>query len=76
MPGIRVESAATNFVFVRLVDGAPLTPQELIEKLQSEYNIVVRAYPGVPDKFRLVVHYWITRERVQTMIEAMKQLLA
>jgi threonine aldolase len=66
----------TNFVMFDLLESAPLSPEELVRRLQAEYNILMRPYPGFKRTFRAVTHYWITPERVQETVNAMRALLA
>jgi threonine aldolase len=73
--GITVMSQHTNFVFLWLEDDAPLTPAAFEDKLR-ENNIIVRAYPGYANKFRFVLHYWITRERAEYIVQTVRDLLA
>jgi len=75
VPGIEVMSNDTNFVFFWLNEDAKLTPKELSQQLDEQYKIKLSPYPGFERKFRCVTHYWITAERVDTVIEAMKTLL-
>lgn len=74
--GVRVQSCATNFVFFELLPDAKITPSEFMHRLQTEYNILMRPYPGFTHVFRCVMHYWITTERVHTVIEAIKTVLS
>lgn len=73
--GVRVMSQHTNFVFFWLEEDAKLTPDEFAAKMR-EHNIILSPYPGYKRKFRCVMHYWITRERVNTVVETMKTVLA
>jgi threonine aldolase len=66
----------TNFVMFDLLESAPLSPDELVQRLQQDYNILMRPYPGFKRTFRAVTHYWITPERVQQTVNAMRALLA
>ncbi len=75
IPGVTVVSAATNFVFFLLEAEAKLTP-DAFKAAIAEHDILVNPYPGYRRKFRCVTHYWITRERVDAVIEAMKTVLA
>jgi len=52
-----------------------LTPDELTEKLHANYNIYVSPNSSDRHRFRCLTHYWITRERVDQVIEAMRTLL-
>jgi hypothetical protein len=47
-----------------------------VRRLQQEHNILMRPYPGFKRTFRAVTHYWITPERVQETVSAMRTLLA
>ncbi|MEL6525264.1 MAG: GntG family PLP-dependent aldolase, partial [Chloroflexota bacterium] len=75
VPHLRVVSQHTNFVMLWLEDDAPITPDEFSAKLK-EHNILVNPYPGFKRKFRFVMHYWITPERVDTIIKAVKSVFA
>lgn len=75
VPHIRVMSQHTNFVMLWLEEDAPITPSEFSEKL-VEHNILANPYPGYKRKFRFVMHYWITRERVDAIVKAVKTILA
>jgi len=73
--GIRVVSQNTNFVMIWLEEDAKIQPDEFKAKL-LEHNILANPYPGFKRKFRFVMHYWITRERVDTIVKAVKTILA
>lgn len=75
IPGIKVLSQATNFTFFWLNEDAKLSPAEFQAALK-ERGILFSPYPGYERKFRCVTHYWITPERVNTVVEAVKQVLA
>jgi len=72
--GVKVMSQNTNFVFFWLEETAKLNPAEFCTRMK-EYNILLSPYPGYERKFRAVLHYWITRERVDEVIAAMKKVL-
>ncbi|MCU0465048.1 MAG: low-specificity L-threonine aldolase [Anaerolineae bacterium] len=78
LPHLRVDLSRikTNFVFFDLLESAPLTPDELVTRLESDYDILMRPYPGFKATFRAVTHYWITPERIQSTVEAMRALLS
>ena len=75
IPGLTVNSQSTNFVYLQLNNDAKLTPQQFKAALR-EQDIIINSYPGAEDKFRLVMHYWITRERVETVAATMREVLA
>lgn len=66
----------TNFVFFDLLESAPITPEALVQCLYEDYQIRLSPYPGYQRTFRAVTHYWITEERVQTVISALRDILA
>ncbi len=75
IPGLRVMSHATNFVFFWLEEDAKLSPAQFQAALK-EHDILLSPYPGFERKFRCVTHYWITPERIQTVVDTVKQVLA
>ncbi len=74
VPGVRVMSQHTSFVFFWLEETAKLSPLEFSTRMR-EHNILLSPYPGFERKFRAVLHYWITRERIDAVITAMKTVL-
>lgn len=72
---ITVRSNHTNFVFFDLHPEAPLTPDALIKKLNADYDIVLRLYPGYTHTFRIVTHYWITETHAHRFVSALKEIL-
>jgi threonine aldolase len=78
LPHIQIDlsKVQTNLVFFDLDDDAPITPQELTERLHKDYNILMRPYPAYVRKFRAVTHYWIRREHVEKTLAALRELLA
>lgn len=75
IPGIRLISQDTNFVLIWLEEDAKISPDDLKATFR-ENNILANPYPGFKRKFRFVTHYWITRERVETIVETIKTALA
>ena len=73
--GITVTAQNTNFVFFELNAEAKLNAAALSEALKAR-NIIINAYPTAPNKFRLVTHYWITRERVEQVLKAIEEVLS
>jgi len=73
--GIHVKSIHTNFVFFELSPDAKLSPQALIDQLESEFRVKLSLYPGYTHTFRIVTHYWVTPERAQVVIRALRTLL-
>ena len=77
IPGLDVERdrVKTNFVFFTLREDANLQPHTFIQRLWDEHRIHMRPYPGYQRRFRLVTHYWITPERAQQTIAAVRTLM-
>lgn len=73
--GIQVKSIHTNFVFFEVLSDAKLTPEQLIDKLDAEFRVKLSLYPGYTHTFRIVTHYWVTPERAQVVIRALRTLL-
>jgi threonine aldolase len=73
--GIKVLVQNTNFIFFQLSEGAKLDSEALV-KTMKEHNILLGGYSQTRGNFRIVTHYWITRERVEQVIEAFKTVLA
>lgn len=73
--GVHVMSQHTNFVFFWLEEDAKLAPDDFANALRA-HNIMLSPYPGYKRKFRCVMHYWINRERVDAVIEAIKTVLS
>ena len=66
----------TNMFFFDLTDDAPLTITELRARLKDEYNVLMGGYAGMPNRIRLVTHYWITPEKVETALTGLRNILA
>ena len=75
VPGVDVMSSATNFVFFLLKEDAKLSPAEFVTEMKSR-KIILSPYPGFERKFRCVMHYWIDRERIDTVVNNMKAILS
>lgn len=78
IPHIELDPARvrTNMIFFTLAESSPLPPDVLARRLKEEYNIVISAYGRGRTSIRLVTHYWITRAHVDTMLGALRTLLA
>ncbi len=74
VPGVRVMSQNTSFVFFWLEEIAKLNPVEFSARMK-DHNILLSPYPGYERKFRAVLHYWITRERIDEVVTVMKIVL-
>jgi len=72
VPGLRVKSGCTNFVFFELLPECKLSNEELTKKMK-ERGILISA--GDPKNIRFVTHFWISKEAVQKVLSVMKELL-
>jgi threonine aldolase len=70
---IDLDRVKTNLIFFELTDDSPLNAEQLAQRLKADYNILIR--PGGVYSFRFVTHYWIRREHVDQVLEAMRALL-
>jgi threonine aldolase len=75
LPGLRLdrEEVQTNIFFVTLVTDAP-TPREFAAALR-ERGILVSAPRGASRTLRLVTHYGVTREDIETTLAAVEEVL-
>ncbi|PWH14325.1 MAG: low-specificity L-threonine aldolase [Anaerolineae bacterium] len=73
-PGLVIEpgSPATNMIFAQLESGSPVTTQKVCEALR-ERGVLVGAIE--PHRFRIVVHYWIDDQAVETTANAFWEVL-
>jgi threonine aldolase len=76
IPGLVVDlnQVQTNMVFVTLDDSIPLDTGQVYDLLDHEFD--VRLSILSPRQFRAVTHYWITPERVDRAIEAIREVVA
>jgi threonine aldolase len=70
---IDLERVKTNMVFFNLTDDSPLNAAQMCERLKADYNILT--YPMGERLFRMVTHYYITREGVEQTLDAIRTLL-
>ncbi len=72
---IDVSRVRTNMFFFDLAEDAPLTIAELRARLKDEYKVLMGGYAGMPNRIRLVTHYWITPEKVETALTGLRNIL-
>jgi threonine aldolase len=68
-----LDMVQSNIIFCSLSDDAPLTPDEIAARLKADYNILIR--PRGTYGFRFVTHYWIKRDHVDRVLEALRAVL-
>jgi len=75
IPGLALDmnQVQTNMVYFALDQAAPLDEKQLYERLDKHYNVKLDVRG--PRAFRAVTHYWITTERVDQAIEAIRETL-
>lgn len=76
IPHITIKSQYTNFVFMTLEDTAKVSPEELIQHLREDHNILMSGYQTKNNHVRLVTHYWIDRQAVETVLSAINAILS
>jgi threonine aldolase len=72
---VDLETVRSNMVFFALTADAPLSVTDVAARLKADYNILMRPYSTADRSFRAVTHYWIKREHVEQVIEAMRAVL-
>lgn len=72
---IDLEMVRSNMVFFSLTPDAPVDVETLARRLKSDYNILMRPYSVADRSFRAVTHYWIKREHIEQVLEAIETLL-
>ncbi len=75
LPYVEIDLSAvpTNMIFFSLSADAPYNAAEIAQRLKADYNILAR--PSGARSFRFVTHYWIKREHVDQVLEALRTLL-
>jgi threonine aldolase len=70
IPGLRLNPAQveTNMVFFDLAADLPLSPTDLVQRLQQDYGLHLGGYHH--RTLRAVTHYWISMEQVDRLIAA------
>ncbi len=71
LPGATIDAAHTNMIFCSF--DAPVTAAQISQRLKDEYGILAR--PSGAHSFRFVTHYWIKREHVDQVLEALRAVL-
>jgi threonine aldolase len=72
LPGLKSITCNTNFVWFRY--NHPTVPHDKFSEQLLQFNIKLNLY-APPDKFRCAIHYWITTECVDKIIQAFKLIL-
>ncbi len=74
LPGILIDAGSpqTNMIFLNLKESFPLNAPQVANALM-EYGVRVSAI--AERRFRLVTHYWITDEKVDTAVAAFEAVL-
>ncbi len=76
IPSLVVDRQNTNFVFFTLADDAGITLSEFTQRLRDDYNILMSPYRNADNCIRLRTHYWVDRKAVDTILSAIKTILA
>ncbi|HOA23263.1 MAG TPA: low-specificity L-threonine aldolase [Aggregatilineales bacterium] len=70
---VDVERVCTNMVFFSLDESVPFDARTLAARLEAEHNIKLDVTGE--RNFRAVTHYWITPERVEVTLQAIREAL-
>jgi len=70
---IDLDLVQTNIIYCSLSADSPLNAEEIAERLLADYNILIR--PGGTYGFRFVTHYWIKRQHIDQVLEALRTVL-
>ena len=76
VPCMKVKSVHTNFVFADLLEDAPVSPDELMQRMENDFGVIMRPYPGFKRTFRFVTHYWISADDVDKTVDGLRQVLS
>lgn len=76
MPSLIVNRQNTNFIFFTLADDAGISLNEFTQRLREDYNILMSPYRNADNCIRLRTHYWVDRKAVDTILSAIKTILA
>lgn len=78
VPHIHIDPSRvrSNMVYFKIDDSATIKPDDLVARLKDEYNVIIGGYSRGRTSIRLVTHYWINRQHIEQVIEAMRALLA
>lgn len=66
----------TNMFYFDVADDAPLSADTLRARLKDEYRVLIGGFYGMPNRVRLVTHYWITPEKVDAALEALRRVIS
>lgn len=75
IPGLQLDlnQVQTNMVFFSLDESIPLNTEQMYNILERDYNVKLSIRND--RTFRAVTHYWITPERVDTAISAIRDVV-
>jgi threonine aldolase len=73
IPGLKVLKGSTNFIFFEILGDAKVQTVEFAGLMKNK-GILFASARGIPNAFRIVTHYWVTREKAEQVISALKEL--
>ena len=76
IPGVRIHSQHTNFVFFALAADIGLSLDEFISQLWANHNIRMSPYASEAGEIRLRTHYWIDQRAIEKTLAAVKAILS
>ena len=76
IPGVRIHSQHTNFVFLALAADIGLSLDEFVRLMWEKYNIRMSPYGGEAGDIRLRTHYWIDQPAIELTLKAVRVVLS
>ncbi len=78
VPFINIDPAQvyTNMVYLKLAPEAPVSVDELAERMFNEHNVRIAANRYSPGSIRLVTHYWVSGAHVEQVLQGFRQILS
>ena len=76
IPGVRIQSQNTNFIFFSLAPDIEMTLEEFVRDLREDYNIHMSPYGGEKGVIRLRTHYWIDRPAIAKIVSAVSAIFS
>jgi threonine aldolase len=73
LPGVDVGPQHTNIFYFSLTEASPWDGAELAAELKARGILLPNRGPR---SFRVVTHYWVSDEDVQTVLDAMREILS
>jgi len=73
--GLKILSGSTNFIFFEIQPDAKVKPENF-DGLMKSRGVLLAGARGIKNAFRIVTHYWVTKEKAQQVIDIMKEIFS